>query len=372
MSGFKARWETQCNFFHTVCNEVPIVEPTFTMGDGTVPTLSAGRTGAGLDYNTVGATISKVVALNEGQDHGADHNGMMTNTSVHDLVLQYLSTPLDEPGVQAAALGVGAAAVGDPDPYHYITVSGAQVVEVTDSAGNSTAPLNSVYSGTVPGVDTYWLGPDVWMVTVPVSASSNYSTLFDSTGDPVSVEIRIGTGDTTTRSIRYRDIVLPAGVSAKLSFMPSGPQDLAYDSDGDGTFDTTVEPTVDVTGPAAQDTDPPVISVHEDIQGGSSRITLSANDPSGLSRLMVSLDGTNYEEYTGPLTLVSQRTPVVYAFADDNLANRATLVHELRKNATPIPAMTWWGLAGLAMLVAGLGYLRVRRARRSVSTADRI
>jgi cytochrome oxidase assembly protein ShyY1 len=81
------------------------------------------------------------------------------------------------------------------------------------------------------------------------------------------------------------------------------------------------------------------------------RITLSAEDPSGVSRLLFSLDGTNYQEYTGPLTLVSQRTTVLYAFADDNLANRSTLVHELRKNATPIPAMTWWGLGALAILL---------------------
>ena len=47
----------------------------------------------------------------------------------------------------------------------------------------------------------------------------------------------------------------------------------------------------------------------------------------------------------------------MYAFADDNLANRSTLVHELRMDATPIPAITWWGMFGLGMLLALIGGL---------------
>ena len=70
-----------------------------------------------------------------------------------------------------------------------------------------------------------------------------------------------------------------------------------------------------------------------------------------MARLLDSLDGSNYQEYKGPLTLVSQRTPIVYDFADDNVANQATLVHELRKNATPIPSLTWWGPGVLAILL---------------------
>ena len=177
----------------------------------------------------------------------------------------------------------------------------------------------------------------------------------------------MGTGDTTSRAIRYRDLALPDGASAQLRFTPAGVEELQVDTDGDGTFESTVAPTVDVTGLAAEDTAGPVITVSETLLGGSSRITLSAEDPgSGVASLFFSLDGTRFQEYTTPLILDSLRTPILYAFADDVLANRATLVHELRRPPTPIPSMTWWGLVAMAVLVVGLGYVRLRgvRARR--------
>ena len=354
------------------CSFTATAEPTFTLGDGTVPFLSAIRRRAGLDpldYNAPNTPIERITVLVADEHEMADHNHMLQNPQVHNKVLEWLSAPLQSvEGSQASsAETLAAAQETDPDPlpYYYVKVIGTDGLIVSDSLGNDTGPLNDAFNGTVPGVDTFVLGPGATMVTIPTTATPEYATLFDSTGDPVSIEVRIGTGHTTTRSIRYQDLVLPAGVSTRLSFSSSGPQDLVYDSDGDGTFDTTVQPTVDVTGTAAEDTEPPVINVSESLQGGSSRITLSAEDPgSGVARLLYSMDGTSYQEYTGPLNLVSQRTPVLYAFADDNLANRATLVHELRKNVKPIPATTWWGMLGLAVLVAGLAYFRLGQARR--------
>ncbi|MDA1348866.1 MAG: alpha/beta fold hydrolase, partial [Chloroflexi bacterium] len=363
-----ARYETQCSQLAGTCSRTPTAEPTFTLGDGTVPFISAIRRGAGRDYNAPNTPIERITVLVADQEDMADHNHMLQNPQVHDKVLEWLSAPLQSVGGSQASSAQGVEATQEPDPlpYYYVKVIGADSLTVSDSLGNDTGGVDDAFNGIVPGVDTFVLGRGVTMVTIPTTATPEYATLFDSTGDPVSIEVRIGTGHTTTRSIRYQDIVLPAGVSTRLSFTISGPQDLAYDSDGNGTFDTTVQPTVDVTGAQAEDTDPPMIDVEEELHGGSSRITLSAEDPAGVARLLYSLDGTNYQEYTGPLTLVSQRTPVLYAFADDNLANRGTLVHELRKNATPIPAITWWGMLGLVVLVVGAGYLRLRGSRAAV------
>ncbi|MDA1349624.1 MAG: alpha/beta fold hydrolase, partial [Chloroflexi bacterium] len=357
----KTTWELFCVDGDTVvCSYKPTVELTLTSGDGTVPRLSADRAGT-RNINAANAQVKVFRSPNEASDHSYSHNGMMSNPLVQQQVFQWLSAASQASAASGQSVGPEPAADQAPAPYHYITIAGAGRMVVSDSAGNNTDAPEFLFGRSLPGVDTFSLGSGVRLVTVPVSASTDRFVVFDSTDDPVSVEVRIGTGDTTTRSIRYQDLALPAGVSAKLSFLPSGPQDLIYDSDGDGTFESTVAPTVDVTGPAAADTDAPVITVREDIQGGSTRITLSAEDTgSGVARLLYSLDGANYQEYTGPLNLVSQRTPVLYAFADDNLANRSTLVHELRKNATPIPAVTWWGLGVLAiLLIAVSGWRRL-------------
>ena len=105
----------------------------------------------------------------------------------------------------------------------------------------------------------------------------------------------------------------------------------------------------------------PVVSVVERREGDATLVTLTAEDTgSGVTLLRDSLDGATYRDYTGVLRLNPHRTPVLYAYADDAVANRATLVHELSPTPIPIPNLTWWGLAVMALLVAGLGYVRLR------------
>ena len=371
IGGVVATWETQCLLAAAVCySPEPIVKLEFTNGDGTVPVLSAARyieVGGGLLLDNLNAPDAQVVvasALSPSQNGSVSHNGMMLNPAVQDQVLQWLQEAAAASPSGSAAPSGAAVATAAVHPYNYVTISGAESVVLQDSSGNSTAPVGGIFVGQVPGVTTYFLGENVRLLAIPTSSTEEYNLSFQTTSRPIGIEVRVGTGDTTTRAVRYSDLALPNNASAQLTISPTGPQELAYDSDGDGTFESTVQPGVDVTGPTAEDRDPPLITVREDLQGGSSRITLSAEDPSGVLRLLISLDGTNYQAYTGPLTLVSQRTPVLYAFADDNLANRATLVHELRKNATPIPAMTWWGMLGLGILIVlvlGLGLVRLRR-----------
>ena len=47
---------------------------------------------------------------------------------------------------------------------------------------------------------------------------------------------------------------------------------------------------------------------------------------SGVKEIYYSLDGAQYRSYTGPLLVDPVLTPRLYAFADDNLANRSSLV----------------------------------------------
>ena len=59
--------------------------------------------------------------------------------------------------------------------------------------------------------------------------------------------------DKRIQLIRYLDIVLPPNVKAILKVTPEGMEDLRYDSDGDGVYETVVAPTVSVKGEMAAD-----------------------------------------------------------------------------------------------------------------------
>ena len=370
MRGVIAKHESVCTLGFS-CSVVPVLKPVFTQGDGTVPLVSAERKAGGSDLNAPDAIVATFTALAPSQNDSVEHTGLTKNSLVQTSVLIFLDQSVPPATSAASASAAVAVQAASPHPYHYVTIVGPQSLLVSDGSGNDTGPIpGSTLSGSVPGVQTFTLADNVHMVLVPEGTAETFNLDFNTTG-PVSIEVITGDGGPPDAAIRYRDVVLPGTTAVRLTILPAGVDDLVYDLDGDGTFESTAAPTVDVSGTAAGDIEPPVITVQEDVQGGTSRITLLAEDPgSGVAKFLYSLDGTNYQEYTGPLTLVSQRTPVLYAFADDNLANRATLVHPLRKNAAPIPAMTWWGLVGLGMLIAlvvGLGLIRLRRFRQPVT-----
>src|SRR5207302_957889 len=101
-----------------------------------------------------------------------------------------------------------------------------------------------------------------------------------------------------TDAVRYRDTVLPPGVTAMLRLTPSGIETLRYDADGDGIFETLVQPTVSLTGSPAGDITPPAITISGEAQQTRVRITINAQDgESGVRDVYYSLDRTNYQLY---------------------------------------------------------------------------
>lgn len=113
-------------------------------------------------------------------------------------------------------------------------------------------------------------------------------------------------------------------MSAQIKLTPQSYEDLRYDQDGDGTFETAVVPTVNVSGGPAHDREPPTITASRSNVQTQVQVTLDAQDAaSGVSSLRYSLDGTTFQEYTTPLMVDPVQTPVVYAFADDNVGNRS-------------------------------------------------
>ncbi len=69
---------------------------------------------------------------------------------------------------------------------------------------------------------------------------------------------------------------------------------------------------------------PPALSMSSATSEGVTTITLSAEDnASGVKDIFYSLDGSNFQVYSGPIQVNPFQTPVIYAFADDNQANRS-------------------------------------------------
>ena len=123
------------------------------------------------------------------------------------------------------------------------------------------------------------MGDNAEQIVLPVSATQDYSVTFNSTDLPMVIKVVKGLDNVTpTDVIRYQDLVLPSGLAAQLNVTTEGVENLRYDSDGDGTYETEVEPTLVVTGPDALDTTPPDISFSEVPQGTMTEVTITAAD----------------------------------------------------------------------------------------------
>ena len=115
---------------------------------------------------------------------------------------------------------------------------------------------------------------------------------------------------------------IPYGQIMKIT--PQGAEDLRVDRDGDGNFEATIRPTAAVRGPAARDISGPVIKFSAAaLSPDTLLLTIHAEDPSGVSDLRYSLDGSNFPHYAGPFRVDASRVREVQAFADDRLGNRS-------------------------------------------------
>lgn len=210
-------------------------------------------------------------------------------------------------------------------PTYYLTVNGVDFVSITDDSGHTNTRIDDTFALPVPNVTYDLLGNQAILVSMPTDKT--YTITFRSGANPIALELLKGIDNVTpTDAVRYQDLKLPTGVTAMLRMTPEGVGHLAYDSDGDGTFETIVTPTVAISGAAAQDVEPPAITFSATPQRNKYLFTITATDAgSGVKGVYYSLDGRRFQPYTNPLNLDPVQTPNVYAFANDNVANRSGL-----------------------------------------------
>jgi uncharacterized delta-60 repeat protein/uncharacterized repeat protein (TIGR01451 family) len=314
-------------------------------GDGTVPTVSALRVGKGLNYNAEGADLipfldTRIIPF---LGDSVEHTGLTKNSQVQERILSILSGTdsltasaakdgVDSGAAKRAQLGstpLAVAAEAEPpeegiQQAYYVKVLGASSAKVADDAGNANFLLGKESPGLLPEVTSYLLAPDSVLAVTP---TDRLYTLTLVAGDtPLALDLTRGTDLETVQAVRYLDVNLPAGTPLKLQITPDGVGPLSYDSDGDGIFDSTITPTAVVSGAAAQDAEPPVVAAEEGLREGGRFVHLTAADEgAGVGSLFYSMDGSNFQPYTGDIVINHPGPGVVYAFAQDNVANRSSL-----------------------------------------------
>jgi pimeloyl-ACP methyl ester carboxylesterase len=343
------------------CISLPSSSLVFTAGDGTVPSLSALRQANGLDYNSPAAVACRVSPPPSGDDNLAEHVGMLSNNDVLGLLQQILikadgTIPPAKGTVSCEGAGAAAhtvatnqtaatqhpntrqASASSPttsEPLWYIIVNGGDSFVVADSNGNSTALVAGSLYGSVPGVTTGILGDKINLAMIPTIG--NFTVTFKTTPRPLAIDLVEANDVSVMQAVRYRDVVLAAGLNAQIKLSSAGPDVLRYDSTGSGNFGIAVQPNVSVNGTAAQDRTPPTLSFSASFSGGATLVTISAVDTeSGVKDVLYSLDGTHFQPYTNTLSLNATAGPIVYAFADDNVGNRSSLSRFL----LPLPTVT--------------------------------
>jgi pimeloyl-ACP methyl ester carboxylesterase len=297
-----------------------------TSGDGTVPTISATKRRGNIDYNPTSPSDFSYYRFS--YFSGTDHTQLVSKSNTYPYIKNCLTTNQDPNNcllIPSLRFGTQNSAEVVVEPNYRLRIDNSESVIITDSFGNTTDPLSTSLDAGLQNVKVNIYGEKNLEVGLPLDQI--YRVVLKTPLTPLSITLTKSDGQTITQAIRYVDITLPPNVFALLEITPTGVADLKYDSDGNGTFDTQVNPTINVTGTPAQDIEAPQLNINETVQGGNSRIDLEAIDTgTGVQAIMYSLDGTTFQQYSTPLTLNAATTPTIYAFADDNVFNRSGLV----------------------------------------------
>jgi pimeloyl-ACP methyl ester carboxylesterase len=316
-------WQVDCYHLKTLA-----IKPFLTEGDGTVTRISSERRG------WVPANFHEVIfnGSKYGGDDAVEHTALTGNPYVQASVLGILSHGWDlhsiAGGLPAQNRAIDASQT--PPTNRYLTIGGASSIQLVDQDGNQLTVTEDTMEGGVPGVDVFILGESVAMLLLP--AEGEYGVALETSDIPLSIEFTVGTPTTASSAVRYVDISLPVGVAVSISMPESGSITLHYDSDGDGTYETAVPPTVLLVGEEANDLEPPEISVFSADQDADVVLTIGVVDEhSGVDKVYYSLDGEHFFPYIEPLTLNRNQFPFITIFADDHAANRRTVVYDVSK-----------------------------------------
>lgn len=313
----------------TICNFSEDMYPTYVLGDGTAAYLGVTRINGTTNYNAPGATVYTCQA-SDTNDANVGHTTMLSNPVVQGLIVQWLeqangATP--QPPPDPSVCGNGGAAPVSPahaKTHHRIVIDGADDIAITDAQGNTNDQDAATFGGFVPGAAKFAMNAHA--ASLLLEDTGDYTVSFRTRGGPLLIEWTFGTANHPRRAARYLDLELPAGKSAQLRVQGAQVADLTYDADADGTFETTVQPSVKVKGKLARDVKEPQIEMSSATRRAGVSVTLNTTDTlAGVWRVFYSFDRQHFQPYTGTFAVDPRAVPTIYAFADDRAGNRSRL-----------------------------------------------
>jgi hypothetical protein len=326
-------------------------------GDGTVPERSASRIPFDRSrptLNSEGAQIKKLCSPDAASDGLYEHNGITKNTRTHDFVLYWLGLAPEPPTITNECITAGGFnalseksasftqnsnlkqdsqstninldEVSDSEAY-YVRIVGVSDVQVSDQDGAKFIKADDNLINSVKGLLEYKvIGNNSLFLTFLSTRTHNIE--FRVGNLPLMIEAVRGTGNTTPNlAVRYKDLNLPQGVKARLTLNPQGVENLRYDANNDGTFESAVEPTVAISGSSAADMNSPTLTIDVIQQENNAIVAITGQDPqSGVGNIRYSFDALNFNNYAAPFSIAYSANPItIYAFADDNVGNRSGL-----------------------------------------------
>jgi pimeloyl-ACP methyl ester carboxylesterase len=294
------------------------------LGDETVPIESARRLGTG-------ANIIEVRGVSRPGNSGsaievlpaeAEHTALVKSETVQRAIRSLLR---GEPIPLLVPFGEQDESIKNTDalrPAYYLEITGAAQITVADSFGNTTDTISGTLTQPVPELNMYTAGESTDLFVMPVN--QDYTVTLRSGDTPLALDLRLGTGDRTDAALRYRDLLLPQHTTAVLRITSQGIDILYADTDADGSFETALPPTANLTGAQAADVAAPDIVVTATGPLESRTVTVNVSDSeSGVKEVRYSLDGVTFDVYTGPLQVNALQTPTISVFAEDATANRS-------------------------------------------------
>ncbi|MBL8055429.1 MAG: hypothetical protein JNK29_01960, partial [Anaerolineales bacterium] len=308
----------------------------FSLGDGTVPWLSA-VAGTNAPNGSAG-TVSVCTFHQDSLGGEVEHSTLLSAPAVIMDVKRILLNlaPVNCEGLPAAA-GQSETSAGAPAPWLQVTAWGDVSAVVLNQANNALGWVNDVFTNTLPGA-AYVETDGGLSLRLPVSATYTL-TLRSLAAQFVLVRV------TDYRAAGPGEVFNPyqSAVFIEVPLVVSGTAQLSLDDaaglaglqlqlfDAQGAPAAALPPTSLLDQPQAQDYTPPLTTMA--VQGtqtafaaytGPVTVTLSVAD-SGVGVLATdySLDaGQTWQAYTAPLVVVAEQVPVVWARSMDLAGNQ--------------------------------------------------
>lgn len=209
-----------------------------------------------------------------------------------------------------------------------ITGASLDTLVLADSAGRTLGPAAQTFGALGPETveDARFEIANDWSAVFTMPRGASLTLHFRSAGRPITIATRYRSAGVVDRYVVYRDVQIPLDAAGRVGVGGDLPA-VAVDADGDGSLESSVDPSAVLEGAAADDETPPSVE-HARLADGSHALTLvdDGEDVTALGRLFYSTDGgERYLPYDGPIPLDPHNTPVLHAIGEDVAGNTSKL-----------------------------------------------